>query len=274
MSRVFDALRRAESESGKKVPEIADSFFDSHAVPREDLKVSTENIQIAAEDRIFVHTSPHGMGGERFRQLKSHLLELRSAGTLRTILVASPSAQDGKSTVALNLATVLSEKGKSRVLLLEADLRRPSIATKLRLKPGPGLTNYLSGKCSAMAAMRKIDPLEIYVLCAGEASDAPLELLQSSRYSDLLVSLATQFDWIIIDAPPVVPVPDTMVLRKLVDATLLVARAGQTTGESLDDTIKQFQGSPVLGILLNCAEKLDGRYSKYYGRKEKKQGHD
>jgi capsular exopolysaccharide synthesis family protein len=268
MSRVFDALRKAESESGKRVADSPDTFFGSHALAREPLPVNTETIQVLPEDRVVVHSAPHSMGGERFRQLKTYLTELRAAGTLKTILVASPSPQDGKSTVATNLATVLSEKGKYRVLLLEADLRRPSIAAQLRLKSSPGLTECLRGKSAPMAAIRRIEPLGIYVLCAGEPSNAPLELLQSEPYSDLMTLLTTHFDWIVVDAPPVVPVPDTMVLKKVVDATLLVARAGQTTGEALDETIKQFQGSPVLGVVINCAEKLEGRYAKYYGRKE------
>ena len=267
MSRVFDALRKAESESGKKIADTPESFFVSHPLPREAPLVETETATVHPEDRVVVNSAPHSMGGERFRQLKTYLKDLRASGTLKTILIASPSAQDGKSTIATNLATVLSEKGKFRVLLLEADLRRPSVAAKLRLKPRTGLTECLGGKVEPMAAIRRIEPLDIYVLCAGAVSKSPLELLQSERFAEMMKSFTALFDWIIIDAPPVIPVPDAMVLKKFADATLLVARAGQTTREALDETIKQFEGNPVLGVILNCAEKLEGRYARYYGYK-------
>jgi capsular exopolysaccharide synthesis family protein len=265
MSRVFDALRKSETQAGNRFLPSPNSFLASFANAHEPLEVPTERVEILPESRIVVHSDPHSPGGERFRVLKSYLKELQAEGALKTLLITSASPHDGKSTVATNLATALAEKGKYKVLLMEADLRCPSLTALLRLKSWPGLSQCLEDATDPMSSIRRIEPLAIYFLPAGGQSATPLESLQSDRYAQLMTSLAAHFDWIVVDAPPAVPVADALALKKSADATLLVVRAGQTTAEAVNEAIKQFANQPVLGIVLNCAEKLEGLYAKYYG---------
>lgn len=266
MSRVFDALRKSETEAGRSVPSSPDSFFATLANAHELVRVAVERADIRPESRIVAHLDPHSPAGERFRLLKSELKELQAGGALKTLMITSPSPQDGKSTVATNLATALSEKGKYKVLLLEADLRRPSLKSILQLKFWPGLAECLQSGIDPMSHIRRIEPLAIYLLPAGGQIPNPLELVQSESFAQLMTSLAIHFDWMVMDAPPALPIPDTLALKKSADATLIVTRAGQTTGEALDETVKQFGGHPILGIILNCAESLDRLYAQYYGQ--------
>jgi capsular exopolysaccharide synthesis family protein len=266
MSRVFDALRKSETEAGRRVSSSPNSFFASLASADEPFQVATERVEIRPESRIVAHSAPHSLGGERFRMLKSYLKELQAGGALKTLLITSASPQDGKSTVATNLATALSDGGKYKVLLIEADLRRPALKALLGLTIWPGLTEYLQDGIDPMAAIRRIEPLAIYLLPAGSQAANPLELLQSERFAQLMTSLATHFDWIVMDAPPAVPIADTLALTKAADSILLVVRAGQTAGHAVDEAMKQLVGHSVLGIILNCAEKLDGLYGEYYWR--------
>jgi succinoglycan biosynthesis transport protein ExoP len=265
MSRVFDALRKSETLSGKSVSLSPDSFFAGLANVRGKLEVATDQIEVFPEDRIVVYSAPDSPGGERFRLLRSQLKELRAGGTLKSLLITSPSSGDGKSTMAINLATALAEKGKYRVLLLETDLRRPSLTARLKVKPAPGVTECVQSGADPLASIRRIEPLGIHFLPAGARTPMPLELLQSEAFGQLVTSLGAHFDWIVLDAPPVIPIADALVLNRAVDATFLVVRAGQTNGEALNESVKQLR-NPILGIILNCAEGLEDLYGHYHGR--------
>jgi capsular exopolysaccharide synthesis family protein len=266
MSRVFDALRKSETHAGNRFLSSPNSFLASFANTHEPLEVPTERVEIFPESRVVVHSDPHSPGGERFRMLKSYLKELQAEGTLKTLLITSPSPHDGKSTIATNLATALAEKGKFKVLLLEADLRCPSLTILLNLKLSPGMTECLQSSINPTSFIRRIEPLAIYFLSAGGLSANPLELLQSELYTQLVNSLATLFDWIVVDAPPVVPIADALALKKSADGAILVVRAGQTSEEAVVEAMRQLMGQPILGIVLNYAEKLEELYAKYYGR--------
>jgi capsular exopolysaccharide synthesis family protein len=266
VSRVLDALRKAEMIAGKRVPSSPDSFFAGLQSTSELLPLATERVEIRPESRIVAHSAPQSPGGERFLMLRSYLKELQGRGSLKTLLITSGSPRDGKSTVAVNLATALSEKGKYKVLLLEADLRCSSITSLLTLKDWPGLSECLQSKNDPMSSVRLIEPLSIYLLPAGARSPKPLELLQSDVYPQVVTSLAILFDWIVIDAPPAAPIPDVQTLRKSADGAFLVVRAGQTSGEAMTGAARQLADLPILGIILNCAEKLESRYSDYYRR--------
>ena len=264
MSRVFDALRKSESLVSASASS-SDSFFSSLATTHEMSRWTVEHIEVPADSRIVVHSDPHSPGGERFRQLKSYLKELRAETGLKTLLVTSALPHDGKSTIATNIATALAESGKFKVLLLEADLRCPSLAGLFRIKQGLGLADCLQGEAEPMSSIRRLEPLAIYFLSAGTYSPTPLELLHSERYLHLVQNLGALFDWIVIDAPPLVPVADGRAIRKAVDGTILVVRAGETSEEAIEEATRQLDGHTLLGIVLNCAERLEKLYDKYYG---------
>jgi succinoglycan biosynthesis transport protein ExoP len=142
------------------------------------------------------------------------------------LLITSPLAHDGKSTVTLNLATALAEGGTRKVLVIDADLRGSTLLLQLGLSAGAGLTDCVEAGLNPLLAMRNLKPLGWYLLPAGERRGNPTEMLQSPALHDVVQRLLPHFDWILFDTPPIVPLSDAISLRQQVDASLLVVRAG------------------------------------------------
>jgi len=209
---------------------------------------------------------PRGLAADRFRFLRLRLRERAATGKLKTILVTSPLPEDGKSTVAVNLATTLAERGKRNVLLLEADLYHATISENLGIPVRPGLAECLEGGLDPASALRRLDPLGWYLLPGGAPDGNPTELLQSDRLSAVMAKLSQHFDWIIIDSPPVAAVSDALSLARTADATLLVVRAGHTPKQAVTEACTLIGPKHIIGIILNGVEGLNRVYSKYYGR--------
>ena len=251
-----DDLPSASMQDSLKTLESADVY----------LPVATEVSPVPPESRVVVHTDPRSAGADRFRLAQIRLTSIQVSTKLKSFLITSPLPEDGKSTVALNLATGLSEEGKRPVLLLEADVHRPALVKKLGLKPWPGLTESFKNKSDPMLAIRRIDPLGFYLLPAGQPQEDGSSLLQSDFVSRLIKSLSSSsFRWVLIDSPPTTPIADILVLRGQADATLLVTRAGQTPREAIEESIRNLGRDHIVGIILNGVEGLDRTYSRYYG---------
>ncbi len=227
-------------------------------------QISTEEVQVQPSSRIVMHTEPRGAAADRFRFLRMCLRELWSAGKLKTLQITSPLPQDGKSTIALNLATALAEGGKRTVLLIEADLHRPTLTEQLGLERRAGLSDCLEGGLNPILALRRLEPLSWYLLPAGEPHSNPTELLQTEALAGMLQTLSPHFDWILIDSPPVIPLTDALSIARQTNATLLVAREGRTPREAIEKAIVVLGRQRVLGIVLNAAEGLDRMYSGYH----------
>lgn len=184
--------------------------------------------------------------------------------------VTSSLRGEGKSTSAINLAATLAEMNR-RVLLLEADLRLPSIKLKLNVKPQPGVSNALANKTAPFIQPYKISemngaPVYIDVLVAGDIPPNPSELLGSSRMRQLLDWLSVRYDYIIMDLPPITAVTDALVATKLVDGMILVVRNEYTDRYSLSEAIRQihFVEGNLLGFVFTCAGSSSGGYGKKY----------
>ena len=228
--------------------------------------VETEVSPVSAESLAVVYLEPTSAGADRFRLAQIRLKSLQAARKLKSVLVTSPLPGDGKTTIALNLAIVLSENGKVPVLLLEADVYRPTLIKRLGLKPWPGLTECFRRGEDPLLAIRRIDPLGFYLLPAGQAAGDDASLLQSPFASQLILSLSSSsFSWILIDTPPTTPVADVLTLNSQVDAALLVARAGETPREAIEESARILGHDHILGVVLNGVEGLNRMYSKYYG---------
>ena len=229
------------------------------------LPTETEVSPVAPKSRLVVYSDPTSAGADRFRMAQIRLKSLQAARKLKSLLVTSPLPGDGKSTVALNLATVLSENGKVPVLLLEADVFRPALVDRLGLKPWSGLTECYERGDDPMLAIRRIDPLGFYLLPAGHAVEDGVSFLQSNFVMQFIKGLSSSvFSWILIDSPPTTPVAGILALKALTDASLLVARAGETPREAIEESTRNLGSDHILGIILNCVEGLDRVYYKYY----------
>jgi capsular exopolysaccharide synthesis family protein len=229
---------------------------------------------IRAENRLIYQTAPRSPAADRFRYLRMRLRELWSAGKLRKLLVTSPLAHDGKSTILLNLATALSERGKRTVLVVEADLHYSTISEILGLDPWAGLSDCLQDEStSPLSAVRRVEPLGWHLMPAGEPRRNPTELLQTPGFGAIMQRLTPHFDWILIDSPPAVPLTDALSLQQHADGSLLVVRAGQTPREAVEQAVTLLGKKKIVGILLNAVEGVNRHYYQYrYGRDHEKDG--
>jgi len=256
----------------KLLEPVSVSSSTSVEVSHEELKkavqieqIPIEEVQVHPSSRIVMHTDPRSAGADRFRFLRMCLRELWNAGKLKSLQITSAMPQDGKSTVAMNLATALAEGGKRTVLLIEADLHRPTLTQQLGLERRSGLADCLEDGLDPAIALRRLDPLNWYLLPAGEPRSNPTELLQTDAFAGVLQRLSPHFDWILIDSPPVLPLTDALSLARQANATLMVAREGRTPREAIEKSIAILGRQRVLGIVLNAVEGLERIYSGYYG---------
>lgn len=225
-----------------------------------------ERVQIKPGSRLAQLIEPHSAGADRFRFLRMRLRELRGLAKLRSLTITSPMPGDGKSTTALSLATALAEGGQYPTLLIDADLHQSSLAANLALQPRPGLAECIQDGLDPMSKIVKVEPLAWHLLPAGKPRGNPTELLQSATLAEVIQRVSQYFDWILIDTPPLLPLTDALSLSRQVDAALLVVRAGRTSREAIEESIKLIGQKHVIGIVLNGAESVNRHYSRYYGR--------
>jgi capsular exopolysaccharide synthesis family protein len=254
----------------KAVQTEADSVSVPIGVPSERAEattglqgVSIEQVELKRLTRVSLITDPRGAGADRLRFLRMRLLEFRNQKDRRCLLVTSPLPQDGKSTTALNVASVLADAGKRTVLLIDADLHHSAVTEQLGFESRSGLSECLQAGLGPMSAVLRLEPLAFCFLPAGKPDGNPTELLQSAALPAVIAALSAQFDWIVIDSPPVAPFTDALTLKKEVDGTLLVVRAGQTPSASVEEAITLLGREHLFGIVLNAVEGLDRLYSKY-----------
>jgi len=189
---------------------------------------------------------------EAFRQLRTNLQFVAVDTRPQLITITSCRPNDGKTTTALNLAAVLAQSG-SRVLAVEADLRRPSFGSYLGIEAAAGLTSVLAGQARPREVMQPIAKGQVLAIASGRVPPNPSELLGSRAMADLLTELRGEFDHVIIDAPPILAVTDAAVLSTLTDGTILIARAGRTRRADLAQarTLLRNVDASILGVVLN-----------------------
>ena len=195
--------------------------------------------------------APKSLAAEQYRSLRTRLAQLEGAGGLRTVLITSPQKGEGKSVTAANLALTMAQELQRRVVLVEADLRKPSLQHMFGLPPGPGLAEYLTGAVELKDALQFVPEHNLTLLTAGLAPLNPAELLGSTPMRRLLDHLRTRFDRVILDTPPVLPLADVSILAPLVDGSLIVVRAGVTPKPAIENALRAFDASRLLGVVLN-----------------------
>lgn len=199
-------------------------------------------------------------GTEAIKRLRANLItEMSDCNGCRVVGVTSAQPQEGKTTVALNLASSFAELGK-RVLIIEADMRRPAIGKVLSLPCAPGLSNILTGASDVSAVQKSVgnDFAAMFdVLTCGDAAMNPSELLHSESMKKLLIELRSAYDFIIVDFPALGDVIDAAVLAPQLDGMLVVTREGVCCRDTLAECVEQLKlsGAKILGFVVNAAER-------------------
>jgi receptor protein-tyrosine kinase len=205
-----------------------------------------------SENGVISDDNGYSETAEAYRQIRTNLQFVDVDEPARTIVVTSSLPGEGKTTVAVNLAVVLAQSG-ARVALIEADLRRPRVTRYLGIISGAGLSNVLAGSARYEEVVQSIGEGHLSVLAAGPMPPYPSEMLGSKHMRSLLEEVRQTNDYVIIDAPPLLPVTDGAVLSKVADGALLVARHGMTTRAQLDQAVGALEhiDAKLLGVVLN-----------------------
>jgi capsular exopolysaccharide synthesis family protein len=203
--------------------------------------------------------------GESFRVLRTAIRFAGADDPVKVLAVTSPEASDGKTTSAFNLAAAFADSG-SVTVLIEADMRKPSLAKQLRLGGKASLSAYLLGTAELKGLVQKTPVENLFLISAGSTPANPGELLSSERMGKLLRSLSKEANVVIIDTPPVLAVSDAAALTPMIDGAIVVVRAGSTSKEHLREALRVLGGvgAPVLGLILNGVAKADGYYGYGY----------
>ena len=220
-------------------------------------------VSVLPSSRLVFLSEPDSLAAEKFRFLGVRLRQLQQSRPLKKVLVTSTIPEEGKSTVSANLAGVLARR-KQSVLLIEGDLRRPTLAQQFGLGRLAGLGEWLQSGRQTVSNVYRLEGPDFWFLPAGNPPENPLELLQSGRLSYLMGQLANLFDWIIVDSPPLLPLADTTVWSRVTDGTLLVAREGKSEKKQLQRGLEALKKSDLLGVVLNGCAHPD--HKSYYQR--------
>jgi capsular exopolysaccharide synthesis family protein len=218
-----------------------------------------------AADDLVVHRAPSSAVAECCRAIRTNLLFMSPDKPLKTILVTSSSPQDGKTTAAVDLSITMADSG-NRVLLLDADMRRPRVHTALGVQGGKGLSSLILGEVTLEDAVQPTAVRNLFALPCGPIPPNPSELLHTAAFAAVIRSAAQQFDRIIIDSPPIAAVSDALIVSTQVDGTVVVVKAGATTRDAARRTLRSLAdvNARVLGVVLNDVDAKDSRYGGYH----------
>jgi capsular exopolysaccharide synthesis family protein len=219
----------------------------------------------ASEDKLVVGPNANNALVEQFRKLAATLHQMQLVRGLKTLLITSALPTDGKTLTATNIALTLSESYRRRVLLIDADLRRPALHQIFRVPNAAGLNEGLKAKGDGRLSVLKISDT-LTLLPAGRPEPDPMSGLTSARMANIIEEAATRFDWVLVDTPPIGLLADANLLSVMTDGALLVIRANQTPHASVLKAVQALGRERILGVVLNGTESLgrEAEYSQYY----------
>lgn len=191
--------------------------------------------------------------GESYRALRTNILRTTQDKLMKAILITSSNHFEGKTTTAINLALAMSDVPGYKTLLIDSDLRFPTVHDRLGLMQSPGLTEILEGSTGVDPEIMDTEKENLKIITSGNLPHYPVELLESKRLMALLKELKSKFDLILIDSPPLIPYSDASVLSSQVDGVLLVVQSGRTRREDIQQVQATLQDNQakVLGVVLN-----------------------
>jgi len=221
-----------------------------------------------ADARFVALSEPNSLGAEKFRALITRLDNLRKEQDLKSFQVTSSVAGEGKSLVAANMAITLAKYSNCKTLLIEGDLHRPSLAASMGLAELPGMGQWWADAGSELPQfVHQLDGMPLSFLPAGIPCDQPWEVLRSTRLADAFSQFSSQFEWIVVDSTPMLPIVDVNLWSKLVDGMLLVVREGFTPVKALQKGLRALDHPRLIGVVLNEASESDqASYEAQYYR--------
>jgi protein-tyrosine kinase len=291
MGRIDEALRRADGR--RREPELpragSGPFVSPWTASEGEFRTerhSTTTTQVSTPFRVAATHRPEPFGAierfaagwrerlaigggsnpvlaDQFRRLAATLIHVQRTENLRTLMVTSAFAADGKTTTAVNLSLVLSESYRRRVLLVEGDLRRPAISRVVGVPAGPGLSEALRSHDDRRPSLVQLTET-LTLLPAGQPDSDPLSVLTSTRLQSLIQDASEKYDWVIVDTPPLAAATDATLLCPLVGGVLLVVRAGCTPLASVNHAIEALGRDRILGVVLNASEQPVAIKDEYY----------
>lgn len=277
LNELFDVVIRSEEDIQMCCPHPVLSAVPDMTVQskggyyyRDGDRRRKKGIQPGPKETVLVGSGISFAAAEAYKLLRTKLqFSFVDDHDCHIIGISSAMAGEGKSLSSVNLAYSLAQLDK-RVLLIDCDMRRPSLSAKLPIKKLPGLSNYLTrqvGMDEVIQTYGNADEGSVFnVISAGRNPPNPIELLNSGRMRKALDELRGSYDYIILDLPPVGEVSDALVVSKLVDGILLVVRQNYCNRNLLSAAVKQFSfvDTRILGVVMNCATEENGAYGKYY----------
>jgi protein-tyrosine kinase len=216
------------------------------------------NVSEELDEHLVSLVTPSSFEAEQYRALR-YQIEMRHKSRRRCVVaVSSPGASDGKTTTAINLAGALAQAPDARVLLVDVDLRQAAMADRLGLPDAgqPGLVDViLDPALSLIGVVHTLRHLNLSVIAAGRLPASPYELLKSPRLGELFAEARQRFDYIILDTPPLVSVPDCRVIGKWVDGFLIVVTAHRTPRKLLEEALKIMDPTTIIGLVFNADDR-------------------
>jgi protein-tyrosine kinase len=270
--------RRSEPQPAPAAGPLSDTMVTPAAppvAPRQPHVPAASHHDIAADQtpraiadldtHLVAALAPASLAAEQYRSLRTRIKRVENGRALRAIAVTSPNKGDGKSLTAANLALTMAQEFNQRVLLIDCDLRRPTVHQLFGLADSPGLGDVLMNVAELDQALVHLPDHHLTVLPAGLPPSRPAELLGSATMRRLLDTLRTRFDRILIDVPPVAPLADLHILAPMVDGLLMIVRAGVTPKPAIERALAGLDASKVLGLVLNESggESDDENYEGY-----------
>lgn len=211
--------------------------------------------------------APASFEAEQYRALRSRLETRLDATRLRLVAVTSAAVGDGKTTTAINLAGALAQSRDHRVLLVDADVRRPAVAAQLGLGDGggPGLVDAILDEGRSLeSVVRRGSPLGLPVVTAGRLPSAPYEVLKSPRLGALFEEARRDYDYIVVDTAPLIPVPDSRLIARWIDGILMVVAAHRTPRKLVEEGLNLVDHDKIFGLVFNYDDRPFSGYSGYY----------
>jgi capsular exopolysaccharide synthesis family protein len=226
------------------------------------------------ENRLVTFTEDNSLGAEKFRLLRARLRHIQDQQHIKKIVITSAVPDEGKTLVSMNLAVSLAKHTTQKVLLLEGDLRKPTLATRWGMPDFKGLDDWFSSNEPITKFIYQVKGLQLGILPAGVPRENPLALLQSPRFLELYQQLSNGFDWILVDVPPLSPMADVNFWSRQSDGLLLVLREGKTPKKVLEKGLESLDSHKVIGVVLNDTHGIERGYYKHYyaaGNKQAKE---